>query len=90
MTVPGFRTLLQPTSTKSPSMAPNFFSPVGTCSSPFFTTTSVLSDLTLEVTLPADVYKRQAANRMSRHVFRNAVTAEDVVDLYKQNRETKA
>ena len=30
------------------------------------------------------------ASRMSRHVFRNAVTAEDVVDLYKQNRETKA
>ena len=28
-----------------------------------------------------------AANRMSRHVFRLAVTAEDVVALYKQNRE---
>ena len=28
-----------------------------------------------------------AANRMSRHVFSMAVTAEDVVQLYKQNRE---
>lgn len=28
-----------------------------------------------------------AANRMSRHVFRNAVTAEDVISLYKQNGE---
>jgi len=28
-----------------------------------------------------------AANRMSRHVFSMAVTAEDVVSLYKQNRE---
>ena len=28
-----------------------------------------------------------AANRMSRHVFSMAVTAEDVVDLYEQNRE---
>ena len=28
-----------------------------------------------------------AANRMSRHVFSMAVTAEDVVDLYKQNKE---
>ena len=26
-----------------------------------------------------------AANRMSRHVFTNAVTAEDVVELYKKN-----
>ncbi len=32
------------------------FQPVGTCSSPFFTTTSVLSDLTLEVTLPAPMW----------------------------------
>ena len=31
-----------------------------------------------------------AANRMSRHVFRNAVTAEDVIDLYKQNRGRNA
>ena len=28
-----------------------------------------------------------AANRMSRHVFSMAVTAEDVIDLYKQNKE---
>ena len=28
-----------------------------------------------------------AANRMSRHVFSVAVTAEDVIDLYKQNKE---
>ena len=28
-----------------------------------------------------------AANRMSRHVFQHAVTAEDVVSLYEQNRE---
>ena len=28
-----------------------------------------------------------AANRMSRHVFSMAVTAEDVIDLYKQNQE---
>ena len=28
-----------------------------------------------------------AANRMSRHVFQNAVTAGDVVELYKRNRE---
>ena len=28
-----------------------------------------------------------AANRMSRHVFQNAVTAENVIDLYKQNKE---
>ena len=27
-----------------------------------------------------------AANRMSRHLFRNAVTAEDIVELYKQNK----
>lgn len=37
----------------------------------------------------ANSFYTTAANRMSRHVFRNAVTAEDVVDLYKQNRETK-
>jgi energy-coupling factor transport system ATP-binding protein len=28
-----------------------------------------------------------AANRMSRHVFTMAVTAEDVIDLYRQNKE---
>jgi energy-coupling factor transport system ATP-binding protein len=28
-----------------------------------------------------------AANRMSRHVFSMAVTAEDVIDLYRQNKE---
>ena len=28
-----------------------------------------------------------AANRMSRHVFRQAVTVEDVIDLYRQNKE---
>jgi energy-coupling factor transport system ATP-binding protein len=28
-----------------------------------------------------------AANRMSRHLFREAVTAEDVTQLYRQNQE---
>jgi len=28
-----------------------------------------------------------AANRMSRHVFSMAVTVEDVIDLYRQNKE---
>ena len=35
----------------------------------------------------ANSFYTTAANRMSRHVFRNAVTAEDVVRLYQQNRE---
>lgn len=52
-TVPGFNTLLQPTSTSSPSIAPNFFSPVSICSSAPLTTTSFLSDFTLEVMEPA-------------------------------------
>ena len=38
----------------------------------------------------ANSFYTTAANRMSRHVFRNAVTAEDVIDLYKQNRGIKA
>ena len=32
-------------------------------------------------------FNTTAANRMSRHVFRNAVTAEDVIGLYRQNKE---
>ena len=35
----------------------------------------------------ANSFYTTAANRMSRHVFCNAVTAEDVVLLYKKNRE---
>ena len=35
----------------------------------------------------ANSFYTTAANRMSRHVFRNAVTAEDVVSLYQQNKE---
>ena len=38
----------------------------------------------------ANSFYTTAANRMSRHVFRNAVTAEDVIDLCRQNREAKA
>ena len=34
----------------------------------------------------ANSFYTTAANRMSRHVFRNAVTAEDVVLLYKKNK----
>ena len=30
-----------------------------------------------------------AANRMSRHLFREAVTAQDVAELYRQNREDR-
>ena len=36
----------------------------------------------------ANSFYTTAANRMSRHVFRNAVTAEDVISLYRQNRGT--
>ena len=39
-TVPGFNTLLHPTSTLSPSIAPNFFKPVSICSLSYFTTTN--------------------------------------------------
>ncbi|MDD5863403.1 MAG: ATP-binding cassette domain-containing protein [Firmicutes bacterium] len=35
----------------------------------------------------ANSFYTTAANRMSRHVFQNAVTAEDVISLYRQNRE---
>ncbi len=35
----------------------------------------------------ANSFYTTAANRMSRSVFRNAVTAEDVVQLYLQNKE---
>ena len=38
----------------------------------------------------ANSFYTTAANRMSRHVFRNAVTAEDVIDLCRQNKEAKA
>ena len=56
MTVPGFSTLLQPTSTRSPRMAPNFFRPVSTRYAPFLTTTRVLSDFTVEVMEPAPMW----------------------------------
>ena len=36
----------------------------------------------------ANSFYTTAANRMSRHVFHNAVTAEDVISLYRQNRGT--
>jgi len=54
-TVPGFRTELQPTSTLSPSIAPNFLRPVSIFSVSDLTTTSVLSLLTLEVIDPAHI-----------------------------------
>ena len=38
----------------------------------------------------ANSFYTTAANRMSRHVFRNAVTAEDVIDLCRQNKEAQA
>ena len=38
----------------------------------------------------ANSFYTTAANRMSRHVFRNAVTAEDVIDLCRQKKEAKA
>ena len=38
----------------------------------------------------ANSFYTTAANRMSRHVFRNAVTAEDVIALCRQNKEAKA
>ena len=53
ITVPGLRTLPQPTSTLSPSIAPNFFNPVSIASFSDFTTTSFLSDLTFDVMEPA-------------------------------------
>ena len=56
ITVPGFSTLLQPTSTWSPRMAPNFFRPVSRTVLPSFTVTSVLSDFTLEVMDPAPMW----------------------------------
>ena len=59
ITVPGLRTLLQPTSTRSPRMAPNFFRPVSICSAPSFTVTRVLSDFTLEVMEPAPMWLPQ-------------------------------
>ena len=55
-TVPGLSTLLQPTSTQSPRIAPNFFRPVYTASPSFFTATRVLSDFTLEVMDPAPMW----------------------------------
>ncbi len=53
----GLRTELQPTSTWSPSMAPNFFNPVSISSSLSLTTTRVLSLLTLEVMDPAPIWE---------------------------------
>lgn len=37
----------------------------------------------------ANSFYTTAANRMSRHIFHNAVTAEDVIALYKQNKGGK-
>ena len=87
-TLPGFNTVPQPTSTSSPSMAPNFFIPVSICPSGDFTTTSFLSDFTLEVlpkisdfivklgeTLPADEYDKVGENvwiAKSAKVFESA------------------
>ena len=56
ITVPGFNTEPHPTSTLSPSIAPNFFRPVSIFSSPSFTTTSFLSDFTLEQMEPAPIW----------------------------------
>ena len=53
ITLPGLRTELHPTSTLSPSIAPNFFRPVSIFCSLSFTTTNVLSDFTLDKTLVA-------------------------------------
>ena len=61
ITVPGLRTLWQPTSTLSPTIAANFLRPVSITSSPFLTHTNVLSDLTWDVIAPAprcDLYPR--------------------------------
>ena len=38
----------------------------------------------------ANSFYTTVANRMSRHVFHNAVTAEDVIELCRQNKEAKA
>ena len=54
-TAPGFKTLLQPTSTWSPSMAPNFLSPVAMLPPSNLTTTRLLSLLTLDVMEPAPI-----------------------------------
>ena len=56
MTVPGFNTVLQPISARSPSMAPTFFRPVGKRFSPSRMTTRVLSLFTLEVMEPAPMW----------------------------------
>lgn len=58
ITEPGLSTLPQPTSTSSPSMAPNFLSPVSSFSPPQDTVTRVLSLLTLEVIDPAPIWER--------------------------------
>ena len=61
MTVPGFKMLPHPTSTKLPRMAPTFLRPVGIFLSPTRIYTNVLSDFTLEVIEPApicDLYPR--------------------------------
>mgnify|MGYP000591972336 CR=1 FL=1 len=49
MTVPGFSTEPQPTSTSSPIIAPNFFKPVSISPSSACTFTNALSDFTLDV-----------------------------------------
>ena len=55
-TVPGFSTLLQPTSTPSPSRAPTYFRPVGSSSPWLWITTSALSLFTLLVMDPAPMW----------------------------------
>ena len=56
ITVPGFNTLPQPTSTLSPSIAPIFFIPVSIFSVPFFITINFLSDFTFDVIEPAPIW----------------------------------
>ena len=55
-TVPGLSTLLQPTSTLSPSIAPNFLRPVSMGPPGTFTVTRVLSLFTLLVIEPAPMW----------------------------------
>ena len=51
----GVQELPHPTSTSSPSIAPNFFMPVSIFPSDVFTTTSFLSDFTFDVIEPAPI-----------------------------------
>ena len=69
ITVPGLRTLPQPTSTKSPKNAPHFFSPVSRRSSPPTIVTSVLSDLTFEVIESIPVHEDIKLGKPSRDKY---------------------